>query len=155
LVTIATKTLARRIRKQSVDGSGVELRRRLVDDAVLLDLPERAGAAEGLQVFGRGEGHRVEASELHRFHIRRFQSDQLDADVGFHAADIRGAHRAVQLDDQLRVGALELDQARHHPERPDALGHRNPHAAGELGETLARDAAHIVGGSLHAYRCIV
>ncbi|MEY9508520.1 hypothetical protein ABIE87_008078 [Bradyrhizobium diazoefficiens] len=75
----------------------------------------------------------------------------MDGDVSLVAGDVCGSHRAMQVDQNLRIGLLEFDQARGEPERPKALGHRDADLAGQdIGRRIA-GAQHVECSRLHSF----
>ena len=77
--------------------------------------------AIGLDVGLAGEGHDVQPAELDDFQIGGGRFGQLDRGVGFQAQHVGRPHRATEVDEQPRMGALKLDQARRKPECPESL----------------------------------
>ena len=97
---------------------GGELVGELQHQAVLDQFGRRARRAIFLDVFLRGPEHQVHAAEPHQLDVERGRPRQMDGDVGLVTRDVGCAHRTVQVDQDVRAGLLEFDDARGEPERP-------------------------------------
>jgi hypothetical protein len=65
----------------------------------------------------------MQTAKLYDDQIRSRRTRDLDRDIGLHAEHISRFHCAIDVDEQIRVGALKLDQPRRNPERAETLGH--------------------------------
>src|SRR4030088_1152025 len=75
---------------------------------------------------------------------------EMDRNIGLMARHIGRAHRAVQIDENIRERLLELDEARGQPERSQAFGDGHPHFARErIGDGFT-GAQQIERSGLHA-----
>ena len=70
----------------------------------------------------RRERHRMQPAELDDLEVGIGRLGQLHRGVGLQPQHVGGLHRAVEVDEQLRMGALKFDQPRREPECSEALG---------------------------------
>ena len=74
----------------------------LHDQTVLDQFLDRLRGAVSLDVFLAGEKHQMHPAEPDQFDVEYGGSRQMDRDVGFMARHVGGAHRAMEIDDNVR-----------------------------------------------------
>ncbi len=75
----------------------------------------------------------------------------MDRNVGLVSRHVGRAHRAMQVDQNVRKRLLEFDEAGRQPEGPQALGDGDPDLARQrVGDGIA-GAQQVEGGGLHAF----
>src|ERR1017187_5981553 len=88
--------------------------------------------AEGVEIALRGEGQEMKTPKPHQPQIRRGGASDLNGDVGLEPQHVGRTHRAIEVDDQLGIGTLELDEPGGYPSRPQALGDRKTNLSGDV-----------------------
>ena len=93
----------------------------------------------------------MHSAEPDEFDVKRGRSRQMDRNVGLVPRHVGRAHRAVQVDQNIRERLLEFDEARGQPECSQTLGDGDPDFARErIGDGIA-GAQQVERRGLHAF----
>lgn len=68
----------------------------------------------------------MKTSEFHNLQVGIGGLRKLNRGVCLETQHVRGSHRAAQIDDQLRIGPLEFNEARGKPESSQSFRDREP-----------------------------
>jgi len=99
---------------------------------VMHEIADRLGAAERLKIVRRGKGEEMEPPEFDDAQIQRGGPRDLDCDVGFQTQHVRRFHRAMNVNEEIGVRALEFDQPWRDPEGAEPFSHREADFAGDV-----------------------
>ena len=77
------------------------------------------------------EEHQVDPAEPDQFDVERGRPRQVDGNVGLMPRDVRRAHGAMEIDQNIRIRLLKFNQPGRQPKRAKAFGDGDPDFAGQ------------------------
>src|SRR5580693_8626827 len=98
----------------------------------MYEITDRLGAAERLKIVHGGKGKEMEPPEFDDAQVKCGGPRDLDCDVGFQAQHVCRFHRAMNVNEKIRVCSLEFHQPGCDPEGAEPFGHREANFSGDV-----------------------